>query len=245
MSLQVQYGPAAASVYDSLIVGMLPLDEATVQRLRPFVTGVRALELGVGTGRVALTASEWATALVGLDNSPDMLAVLRRKPLPENLSLVEADFRRPLPVEGQFDTAYATLGSLACVASVTELTAVLRNVADVLRPGGTLLFDYYATAAYRPLIEAHTVTMPAPHHGGVATFTVTLDDADVMTMATRVDEDGKDPVEFSERILLVERAEVQECLAVAGFEVEEIEPSDGTQAYDWYTARRFGPYEKG
>lgn len=238
MTAEVQYGPAAASVYDSLIVGMLPLDEETMGRLRGHLTGARALELGVGTGRAALAASELAHELVGLDNSAAMLDVLRGKPLPENLSLVEADFRQPLPVAGPFDTAYATLGSLACVGSTDELTAVLRHVAEVLRPDGTLVFDYYATAAYRPLIEAHSVTIPTPHHGGETTFTVTLDDADVMTMSTRVDEDGKEPVEFSERILLVERAEVEACLAAAGFEVVEVEPSDGMQAYDWYTARR-------
>lgn len=239
MTLDVQYGPEAASVYDSFIVGMLPLDEVTLERLRPYLLGARALELGVGTGRVALAASELTDELVGLDNSPAMLAVLRRKPLPDNLTLVEADFRRPLPVDGPFDAAYAALGSLACVGSRDELTTVLRHVAAVLRPGGTLLFDTYATAAYRPLIDAHVVTVPTPHHGGTATFTTTLHGpTDVMTMRTRIERPGDPPVETTERVLLVEPDEIRACLRAAGFEDVHVEASDGSQAYDWFTARR-------
>lgn len=240
----MQYGAEAASVYDSLIGGMLPPEDDTIERLRPHLAGARVLELGIGTGRVALSAAGVTDELIGLDNSTAMLDVLRTKPLPANLQLVEADFRRPLPIRGVVDTAYSTLGSLACVDSPEQLTTVLRNVAQVLSPGGVLVFDYYATIAYRPLIEAHTVTIPTPHHGGVSTFTTTLSDTKVMTMATRIDEDGKEPVEFAEYILLIERAEVESCLAAAGFVVEHVEPSDGAQAYDWYVARRSHPHEE-
>ncbi|MFP1625853.1 class I SAM-dependent methyltransferase [Streptomyces sp. 5K101] len=232
----VQYGTAVASVYDSLIAPALPA-EAAVDRLRPYVTGARVLEVGVGTGRVALPVATIAAQVVGLDNSRPMLDAFRAKTVPGNVSLVQADFRDPLPVTGPFDAAYSTMGSLACVADREELTAALSHIRDVLAPGATLSLEYYATGTYRPLVAQHTVTVPTPHHGGTTTFTITLDDANVLTMGTRIDEDGRPPVEFSERVLLIEREEVEACLNRAGFTVEHVYAAESPQPYDWYDAR--------
>ncbi|WP_424216407.1 class I SAM-dependent DNA methyltransferase (plasmid) [Streptomyces sp. BI20] len=240
MTHDVQYGPAVASVYDSLIAPAMPAHEA-LDRLRPHVTGARVLEIGVGTGRVAGPVAGVAAELVGVDNSRPMLDAFRAKGLPPNTTLVEADFRAPLPVTGPFDAAYATMGSLACVESRAELTRALRHVAALLRPGGTLSLEYYATAAYRPLVEQHTFTVPTPHHGGVATFTVTLDEADVLTMTTSVTDGDAPPVEFAERVLLIERDEVEAALTAAGLTVEAVHPAEGHQPYDWYTARAGAP----
>jgi SAM-dependent methyltransferase len=232
----VQYGSAVASVYDSLIAPALPA-EAAVDRLRPYVTGARVLEIGVGTGRVALPVAALAARVVGMDNSGPMLDELRAKTVPGNVSLVRADFRDPLPVAGPFDAAYSTMGSLACVADREELTAALSHIRAVLAPGATLSLEYYATGTYRPLVAQHTVTLPTPHHGGTTTFTITLDDADILTMGTRIDADGRPPVEFSERVLLIERDEVEVCLNRAGFTVEHVYAAKSPQPYDWYTAR--------
>ncbi|WP_335941514.1 class I SAM-dependent DNA methyltransferase [Streptomyces sp. PTD5-9] len=243
MTHDVQYGTAVASVYDSLIAPAMPTDEA-VDRLRPHVTGARVLEIGVGTGRVALPVSGLAREVTGLDNSPAMLDEFRSKGVPANVTLLEADFRRPLTADaasaGPFDAAYSTMGSLACVRSREELTAAFENIHSVLAPGGSLSLEYYSVAAYLPLVAQHTLTVPMPHHGGTTTFTVVLDEHDVLTMDTRVDKDGEPPVEFSERILLIAREEVESCLAEAGFTVEQVRPAEGFQPYDWYVARRTG-----
>ncbi|MFJ6940083.1 class I SAM-dependent methyltransferase [Streptomyces sp. NPDC101132] len=235
MTPDVQYGAEVASVYDSLIAPAMPTAEA-VERLRPHISGARVLEVGVGTGRIALPAAEYAAELVGLDNSRAMLDVFRAKGLPGNVTLLEGDFRLPLPVTGHFDAAYSTMGSLACVNSREELTASFARIREALVPGSPLLFEYYSTATYRPLAQLGTVTVPMPHHGGTTTFTITLDDRDLLTMTTRVEVPGTETVEFGERVLLVERTEVEACLAGAGFRAEQMHPADGGP-YDWYTAR--------
>ncbi|CAL9446379.1 class I SAM-dependent DNA methyltransferase [Streptomyces radiopugnans] len=232
----VQYGTAVASVYDSLIAPAMPA-EVAVDRLRPYVAGARVLEVGVGTGRVAVPVAALAREVVGVDNSRPMLAEFRAKGVPANVSLVEADFRRPLPLQGRFGAAYSTMGSLACVHSREELTAALAHVREVLEPGATLSLEYYSTAVYRPLVELGTVTVPMPHHGGTTTFTTTVDDADVLTMGTLVEKDGEAPVEFAEQVLLIERDEVEACLVRAGFAVQEVVPAEELLPYDWYTAR--------
>ncbi|MEU9032785.1 class I SAM-dependent methyltransferase [Streptomyces sp. NPDC048383] len=240
MSHDVQYGTAVASVYDSFISPSMLTSDA-VERLRPHVTDARVLEIGVGTGRIAVPVAEIAAEVVGVDNSRPMLEEFRSKGVPGNVVLVEADFRRPLPVTGRFDAAYATMGSLACVRSREELVAALTHVRMALKPGGSLSMEYYATSTYRPLVAQHTLTMPTPHRaGGTTTFTVTLDDGDVLTMHTRIDEDDAPPVEFAEQILLIERAEVEACLAEAGFAVAHVDPVEGFQPYDWYTALNEG-----
>ncbi|MFF3733213.1 class I SAM-dependent methyltransferase [Streptomyces sp. NPDC002476] len=237
MTHDVQYGTAVASVYDSLIAPAMPTEEA-VDRLRPYVTDARVLEIGVGTGRVALPVAGIAREVTGMDNSPAMLDEFRRKDVPENVTPVEGDFRRPLPFDSPFDAAYSTMGSLACVRSREELTTAFEHIFQVLAPGGSLSLEYYSTSAYRPLVEQHTLTVPMPHHGGTTTFTVVLDEADVLTMDTRVDKDGEPPVEFSERILLIEREEVEACLVEAGFTIDRVYPAEGLQPYDWYVAHR-------
>ncbi|MEV1051418.1 class I SAM-dependent methyltransferase [Streptomyces sp. NPDC059017] len=237
MIQEVQYGPAVASVYDSLIASAMPIED-TLTRLHPYVCGARALEIGVGTGRVAVPVASVAEEVVGLDNSAAMLDEFRRKGLPGNTTLVQADFRSPLPVDGSFDAAYSTMGSLACVRTREELFTTLTHIRGVLAPGATLSMEYYATAAYLPLVVQHRLTVPTPHHGdSTTTFTVTLDSTDILTMHTRVETDGEPAVEFSESILLIERNEVEACLERAGFTVEHVHADDGTQPYDWYIAR--------
>ena len=236
MTLDVQYGSVAAATYDPPISSAVPADDV-IARLRPYLDGARVLEIGVGTGRIAIPAAALAAELVGMDNSAAMLEVCRAKPLPENLSLVEADFRRPLPISGPFDLAYTALGSLAYVDSSEQLRTALGHVREVLRPGGTVVLDFYSTVVYRQLADLHQVTVPAPQ-GGMATFTVTIDDADRLTMATRLEEEGKAPVSFEERVLLLEPDAVTECLAAAGFTVDQVDVSDGSQTHDWYVAHR-------
>ncbi|MBT2447424.1 hypothetical protein J7F03_10120 [Streptomyces sp. ISL-43] len=130
------------------------------------------------------------------------------------------------------------MGSLACVRSPDELTIALVHIHEVLVPGGSLSFEYYASSVYRPLADQGTFTVPTPHHGGTTTFTVTLDDRDLLTMGTRVDEQGRPPVEFSEQVLLIGREQVENCLDAAGFTLGSFDPSEGLQPYDWYTTHR-------
>ncbi|MEV4190937.1 class I SAM-dependent DNA methyltransferase [Streptomyces toxytricini] len=239
MTRDVQYGTAVASVYDTLIAPAMPTGEA-VDRLRPHVAGGRVLEIGVGTGRIAAPVASIAAHVVGVDNSEPMLEQFRAKGLPGNVELVRADFRRPLPVTGTFTAAYSTMGSLACVSSRDELTRALTHVRQALEPGAALSLEYYSTATYRPLVALHTLTVPTPDRPGTTTFTVTLDDADILTMDTRIDEDGKAPVLFGEQVLLIERDDVEACLARAGFTVEDVAPAGEHEPYDWYTARADG-----
>lgn len=236
MIQDVQYGSAAASVYDALISANVPA-EPTLEKLRPHVTGARVLEIGVGTGRMAVPVAGIAREVVGLDNSLPMLDRFRAKSVPPNVTLVEADFREPLPLAPGFGAAYSMLGSLCCVRTRDELVAAFTHVRDVLDAGGVLCMEYYATEVYRMTARLGTVTVPSPGGSGTTTLTARIDEHDVLTVSTLIEEPDRAPVSFDEQVLLIDRSEVEECLAAAGFTVEHAVPAEEMQPYDWYTAR--------
>jgi SAM-dependent methyltransferase len=88
-----------------------------------------ALEVGVGTGVVALGLTELGHRVIGVDLSGPMLDVARRRIGP---TVIQGDARR-LPVrDAAFDQAY----SVWVLHVVGDVPGVLREVARVLRPGG-------------------------------------------------------------------------------------------------------------
>lgn len=101
-------------------------------------------ELGVGDGRIAVDAASHGRAVVGVDNSPAMLALCRERAEQAGVSslitLVEADFRTfqlPSPA-ALIALPYHSLGHLT---SLDEKRAAIQQVHAQLRPGGTFVFD--------------------------------------------------------------------------------------------------------
>lgn len=103
------------------------------------------LELGTGTGRVALPIAKSGTSLVGIDRSQAMLArawaKASRGSLGGRLQLVRGDIRHlPFPAH-HFSLVMAPYGILQSLVRERDLTATLNSVARVLRPGGRFAVD--------------------------------------------------------------------------------------------------------
>ena len=104
------------------------------------------LELGCGTGRVALPVVRAGVRLVGIDLSAPMLARARtrltRARLAERALLVRGDIRQlPLRTRPGFGLVMAPYGILQSLTRERDLEATLRSVARVLRPGGLFGLD--------------------------------------------------------------------------------------------------------
>ena len=133
------------------------------------------LDVATGTGAVAgeLLRQKGCT-VVGLDQSPDMLAVARRR-LPPEVRLVEAN-AEALPFEdGSFDALTFTY----LLRYVSDPSATLRELARVVRPGGTVASLEFALprGLWRPLWELYVrVGLPlagraiSPGWGAVGAF---------------------------------------------------------------------------
>jgi ubiquinone/menaquinone biosynthesis C-methylase UbiE len=107
----------------------------------------RVLELGCGTGRIALPLARAGAAMVGLDRSAPMLARAARRAralrfsLRGSLCLVRGDIRTVPFRPGDFGAVIAPYGVLQSLTRERDLTATLESAARVLAPGGLLGVD--------------------------------------------------------------------------------------------------------
>lgn len=107
------------------------------------------LELGCGTGRLAIPVGRAATQLVGIDRSVPMLARarqrLKRAKLGSRVQLVRGDIRQlPFPRPSTFGLVMAPYGMLQSLLREAELKMTLEAVASVLRPGAVFGVDLVA-----------------------------------------------------------------------------------------------------
>ena len=100
----------------------------------------RALELGVGTGRIALPLAARGIPVHGIDLSEAMLARLRAKPGGDGIGLTVGDFSTAR-VNGRFRLAYLVFNTIMNLTTQEAQVACFRNVADHLEPGGCFVIE--------------------------------------------------------------------------------------------------------
>jgi ubiquinone/menaquinone biosynthesis C-methylase UbiE len=120
-------------------------DVAFWQRLAAAQDGP-VLELGCGTGRIAVPIAKAGARIVGIDRSDEMLARARRRVrrarLGGRLSLVRGDIRDlPFKSRGRFGAVLAPYGILQSLTRERDLTRTFASVARVLRRGGLFAID--------------------------------------------------------------------------------------------------------
>jgi SAM-dependent methyltransferase len=138
----VLYSDETAAVYDAWFGGYLgtaPIVERLVALAADGGPGP-VLELGIGTGRVALALVERGLAVQGVDGSPAMVAQLRAKPGGADVPVTIGDFA-DVPVEGPFALIFVAAGSFFELPSQEAQVRCFENVARRLRPGGLFAFD--------------------------------------------------------------------------------------------------------
>ena len=143
------YGARWADKYDEWHTGLMD-DEGSVAALYDLAAGGPVLELGVGTGRVAVPLAERGLEVVGVDISPEMLAKLRAKS--STVTAVEADMTT-VSLEREFALAYVVFNSIFVLDTQEEQVRLFRNAAAHLRPGG------------RFALETAVVGPPSPDRG--------------------------------------------------------------------------------
>ena len=158
------YGDAIADVYDELTnVGAYGLaTEAAVDVLARLAGEAgTALELGIGTGRVALPLAARGVAVTGIDASARMLARLRAKPGGADVAVTVGDMAE-VAVPGPFDLVYVVASTLYCLPDQNRQLTCLSNAAGRLRPGGHLVVEAFIPDPSRfergQRVEARAVT---------------------------------------------------------------------------------------
>jgi len=99
-----------------------------------------ALELGIGTGRVALPLSERGIRVSGIDLSEAMVARLREKPGAERIDVAIGDFATTR-VDGTFSLAYIVFNTIGNLTTQDAQVACFQNAAEHLEPGGRFVIE--------------------------------------------------------------------------------------------------------
>ena len=116
------------------------------------------LELGVGTGRLALPLAARGVEVHGIDASPAMVERLRAKAGGDRVTVVIGDFAEADElVEGPFALAFVAFSTLFELESQDRQVRCLEGVAALLAPGGALVVEAFVPDLSR-LEQALTVT---------------------------------------------------------------------------------------
>ncbi|WP_020140354.1 class I SAM-dependent DNA methyltransferase [Streptomyces sp. 351MFTsu5.1] len=143
MTQDENYFPeSVAATYDESSAAMFTPEavDPAVEVLARLAGQGRALELGIGTGRIALPLAGRGVEVHGIELSPAMADRLRAKPGGEEIGVTFGDFataRAP----GTFSVAYLVFNTIMNLTSQDAQVECFRNVAAHLEPGGTFVIE--------------------------------------------------------------------------------------------------------
>ena len=136
------FGERIAERYDETASDMF--DRSAVNPVVDFLADLAfdgtALELGIGTGRIALPLVQRGIRVHGIDMSEAMVARLRAKPGAEQIDVTIGDFATTT-VPGQFSVAYLVFNTIMNLTTQDAQVACFQNVAAHLTPGGCFVIE--------------------------------------------------------------------------------------------------------
>jgi SAM-dependent methyltransferase len=168
------FDTAAAAIYEDVLRGD---EESTVAMLADLARGGPALELAIGTGRIALPLAARGVRVDGVDLSTAMVAKLRNKPGGERLSVTMGDFAE-VPVEGTYRLIYLVFNTLFNLLTQEEQVRCFENVARHLTADGLFVVEAFVPAYLHRLrddqyvdaerVDVHQVTFDVGRHDPIA-----------------------------------------------------------------------------
>lgn len=218
---------AIARLYDPWSVSVVEDIEFYVSLAREAPGPV--VELGVGTGRIAVPTAAAGVAVIGVDSSPGMLEVCRlyaeEKGVAELLDLRLGDLREP-PVEERVHLVTCPFRSLLHLHTDEDRLAALRAVRELLLPGGRFAFDVFAPSS-EDIAETHGRWIE--REPGIWERADWDEGRRTLTLSVRDDESGT-----TMALAWLSALEWRRLLDLAGFDVEGL--------YGWFDGR---PYAGG
>jgi len=136
------YGRLFADIYDTFYPGF---EAEALDMLEDLASGGRVLELGVGTGRVALPLAERGLDVTGVDASDAMIAKLRAKPGSDRIRVIQSSFAKlPSELDGEwFDLIFVVFNTFFALLSQAEQVQCFRGVAEHLTADGRFLIEAF------------------------------------------------------------------------------------------------------
>ena len=133
------YGDRIADIYDNWYQNY---DVKAVKALAELAGDGPALELGIGTGRIALPLQTHGVMVHGIDSSEKMIAQLRAKPGGDRIPVTIGDFVE-VPVTGQYPLIYVPFNTIFAPLTQEEQVKCFQNAAKHLTADGTFLTETF------------------------------------------------------------------------------------------------------
>jgi len=129
-----RYDTSTGEEFDPAVI------EATVDFLAALAGAGRALELGIGTGRIALPLSQRGVQVHGIDLSQPMVDRLRARPGGDAIGVTIGDFSTTR-VDGSFALAYLVFNTIENLVTQDAQVTCFQNVAAHLAPEGRFVIE--------------------------------------------------------------------------------------------------------
>jgi SAM-dependent methyltransferase len=192
----------------------------------------RALELAIGSGRIAIPLSERGVEVSGVDISEEMVALMRAKPGGEAIPVTMGSFGE-VPVEGEFPLIYLAFNTIFALLSQESQVECFENVASHLQPGGRFVIDCFVPNvkrfdSYNTRLAVSSITSVDEH-----TYEMTVHEPVSQHLNTHVVKrtpDGETVV-LPVEIRYAWPAELDLMARIAGLHLEN--------RFGWYDLRRF------
>jgi SAM-dependent methyltransferase len=191
------YGDRIADAYDALPTHPQDAD-AAVTCLAALSDGGPTLELGIGTGRLALPLAARGVDVSGIDASEAMVAKLRAKPGGDRIRVTVGDFA-DVDVDGSFSLIFVAYSTFFALPDADAQRRCFERVAARLDPGGRFVIEAFVPDPSRFVRDQHievrhvgmdSVMLSASRHDGPAqrvdSLLVRLADGDVRTWPVRL-----------------------------------------------------------
>jgi SAM-dependent methyltransferase len=133
----MSFGDEAAATYEDHLRGD---EEEAVAFLERLADGGPALELAIGSGRIALPLAARGIRVDGIDFSSAMVAKLRAKPGGDQLSVTMGDFAE-VPVDGSYRLIYLVYNTFNNLLTQDDQVRCFENVAAHLTDDGSFLIE--------------------------------------------------------------------------------------------------------
>ena len=161
-----RYDDSEAEMFEAQVI------DPVVEVLVELAGSGRALELGIGTGRIALPLAQRGVSVHGIDLSKAMVARLRAKRDGEDIGVTIGDFATTT-VDGSFSLAYLVFNTIMNLTTQAAQVACFRNAAAHLEPGGCFVIEVTIPDLRRlPPGETFHVFNASENHWGIDEYEV-------------------------------------------------------------------------
>ena len=140
------YGDGFADVYDEWYADVTDVGATVTRMVELAGAGGRLLELGVGTGRLAVPMADAGLSIVGIDSSEAMLAKLSERDPAGLVDAVHGDIAGDLPI-GPFDVVLVAYNTIFNLLGEHDQPRLFQRVAERLAPGGAFVVEAFVPAS--------------------------------------------------------------------------------------------------